>query len=97
VNLLPHLIRRDFGAAADVRGVFVTETDPKRMREVIFTRGIWDDAGSHPDSVKEKALAWVARFDAWLKDQARAHGFPVVALRKDAHDLGRILEALRLS
>ena len=97
VNLLPHLIRRDFGDSADIRTVFVTEAEPKRMREVIFTRGIWDDAGRYPDSVKEKELAWVMQVDAWLKDHAQAHGFPVVALRKDARDLGRILEALKLS
>lgn len=97
VNLLPHLIGRDFADAADVRCVFVTDAEPERMREVIFSRGIWDEAGRYPDSVKEKEFAWVVQFDAWLKEQALAHGFPVVALRKDAGDLGRILEALRLS
>ncbi|GAB2176265.1 hypothetical protein [Dongia sp. agr-C8] len=97
VNLLPHLIRRDLGAASDIRGVFVTDADPKRIRDVIFTRGIWDAAGRYPDSVKEKEFAWVLRYDAWLKDQAGAHGFPVVALDKDDQDLGRILGALQLS
>jgi 2-phosphoglycerate kinase len=97
VNLLPHLIRRDLGDAADVRGVFVTDAEPSRMRDVVFTRGIWDEAGRYPDSVKEKELAWVLRYDAWLREQALAHGFPVVALHKDDKDLGRILEALKLS
>jgi 2-phosphoglycerate kinase len=96
VNLLPHLIARDF-TAADVRSVFVTEARPERMRAVIFTRGIWDEAGRYPDSVKDKEFAWVLAYDAWLKDQARRHGFPVVALEKDDKDLGRILEALKLS
>jgi len=95
VNLLPHLITRD--APPDTRTLFVTDADPDRMREVVFTRGIWDEAGRYPDSVKEKEFAWVLQYDAWLKAQALAHGFPVVALRKDASDLGRILEALKLS
>jgi len=94
VNLLPALIRRDFGD--HVRAVFVTEADPARIREVIFTRGIWDDAGLYPDSVKERELAWITQYDAWLKAEALAHGFPVVALDKDARDLDRILEALKL-
>jgi 2-phosphoglycerate kinase len=97
VNLLPHLIARDFPGAADVRAVVVTETEPERMREVIFTRGIWDEAGRYPDSVKNKEFAWVLQLDAWFKDQALAHGFPVVALHKDDKDLGRILEALKIS
>jgi 2-phosphoglycerate kinase len=94
VNLLPALIRRDFDD--HVRAVFVTEADPARIREVIFTRGIWDDAGLYPDSVKERELAWITQYDAWLKAEALAHGFPVVALDKDARDLDRILEALKL-
>jgi 2-phosphoglycerate kinase len=97
VNLLPHLIARDFSGAADVRSVFVTDNRPERMREVVFTRGIWDEAGRYPDSVKEREFAWVVAYDAWLKTQALAHGFPVVALEKDDKDLGRILEALKRS
>ena len=97
VNLLPLLIARDLAGVADVRAVFATESRPERMREVIFTRGIWDEAGRYPDSVKEKELAWVLAYDAWLRDQAQAHGFPVVALSKDGDDLGRILQALKLS
>ena len=97
VNLLPHLIARDTPPDANVRAVFVTEADPGRMREVVFTRGIWDDAARYPDAVKEKELAWIMRFDTWLREQALAHGFPIVALSKDDRDLGRILEALKLS
>jgi 2-phosphoglycerate kinase len=96
VNLLPHLIARDV-AQGNVRTVFVTEADPGRLRAVIFTRGIWDDAGRYPDAAKEKELAWILRYDAWLREQALAHGFPVVALRKDDKDLGRILEAMKLA
>jgi 2-phosphoglycerate kinase len=97
VNLLPHLIARDFGGQADVRAVFVTEADPQRIRAVIFARGIWDEAGRYPDAVKEKELAWITSYDAWLKDQALEHGFPIAALAKDGSDLGRILEALKIS
>ena len=97
VNLLPHLVARDIPTGADMRTVFVTEADPGRMREVVFTRGIWDNAARYPDAVKEKELAWVLQYDAWLRAQALAHGFPVVALGKDGRDLGRILEALKLA
>jgi 2-phosphoglycerate kinase len=96
VNLLPHLIKRDFTGAGEVRTVFVTESDPARIRDVIFTRGIWDDAARYPDTVKAQELAWILRYDAWLREQALAHGFPVVALNKDGRDLGLILEALKL-
>ncbi|WP_395015988.1 hypothetical protein [Dongia sp.] len=95
VNLLPHLIRRDFGGGSDVLGIFVTDAEPARIRDVIFSRGIWDDAGRYPDSAKEKEFAWVLQYDAWLKAQAGIHGFPVVALDKDGKDLNRILGALK--
>ncbi len=97
VNLLPHLIARDIAADANVRAVLVTESEPSRMREVVFSRGVWDAADLIPDAVKEKELAWIMAFDAWLREQALAHGIPVVALGKDGRDLGRILEALKLA
>lgn len=97
VNLLPSLIARDIPPDAKVRTVFVTETDPGRMREVVFTRGVWDAADRYSDAAKEKELAWITQFDSWLRAQATAHGFPVVALRKDDTDLGRILDALKRS
>jgi 2-phosphoglycerate kinase len=97
VNLLPPLIARDIPPDAGVRTMFVTEADPRRMRETVFTRGLWDHAGRYSDAVKEKEFAWILRYDAWLKAQAEAHGFPVVALRKDGRDLERILEALGIS
>ncbi len=67
------------------------------MREVIFTRGVWDDAKRYTDAAKEKELTWIARYDAWIRDQATKHGFPIVALHKDEQDLARVLEALQLS
>lgn len=97
VNLLPHLIARDFPHDAGVRSVFVTESDPRRMRDVVFKRGVFDDASRTPDAAKEKELAWIMRYDAWLKGEALAHGFPLVALEKDGKDLGRILEALEIA
>ena len=97
VNLLPRLIARDFASDAGVKTVFVTEADPDRMRDVVFNRGVWDDARRTSDAAKEKELAWIRRFDAWVKAQALAHGFPVVALEKDGKDLGRILEALKIA
>jgi 2-phosphoglycerate kinase len=97
VNLLPHLIARDLPADANVRTVFVTEADPDRIRDVVFARGVWDDVNRTSDAAKEKELAWITRYDAWLRTEALAYGFPVVALDKDDRDLGRILEALKLS
>lgn len=96
VNLLPQLVTRDFGSDPSVSAVFVTDPDPARMREVLFTRGIWDSGAPTPDATKEKELAWILRYDAWLKSEALAHGFPVVALEKDGKDLARILSAFGL-
>ena len=97
VNLIPQLIAGEISRDADVRTVFVTDTDHGRMREVVFTRGVWDDAKRTSDAAKEKELTWITRYDAWIREQAAKHGFPVVALHKDDKDLARVLEALKLS
>lgn len=97
VNLLPHLIAGESPRDVDVGTVFVTESDPGRMREVIFTRGVWGDAKLYSDAAKEKEFTWITRYDLWLREEAAKHGFPVVALHKNDGDLARVLEALKLS
>jgi len=40
VNILPHLVARDFARAEQVRAVFLVDENEDRMREVIFNRGL---------------------------------------------------------
>lgn len=73
VAVLPHLVRRSYGQDKTIRPIFLTAEDPKRIRKIVFTRGLWDDAHKYPDSVKEKEVEWVLEFNRWLKKEAKKY------------------------
>lgn len=77
IAVLPHLVHRAYVKEKIVRPLFLTTDDPKRIRKIVFTRGLWDDAHKYPDSVKEKEVEWVLEFNRWLKKEAKKYGYPV--------------------
>ena len=91
VAILPHLVHRAYGKDKSVRPLLLTTEDPKRIRKIVFTRGLWDDAHTYPDSVKEKEVAWVLEFNCWLKKEARKYRYPTF----DVSEVKKIVAYLR--
>src|SRR3989344_6507086 len=58
VAILPRLVIKDFHNSPYVRAVFLVDEDADRMREVVFNCGLWDDARTYSDDVKEKEIEW---------------------------------------
>lgn len=83
VAILPHLVYKF--KKKGIKVLFLIDEDEKRIRQSIFTRGLWDDAHKYPDSVKEKEVEWVLAFNDFIKKEAKKHKFPVVSVgdRKD--------------
>lgn len=96
VNILPHLVAKDFGGNADVKAVFLVDEDADRMREVVFTRGLWDDAHTYSDSVKEKEVEWASLFSHKLKAEVEKYGYPWIEVKKNENDLQAVLKVLEL-
>lgn len=94
VNILPHLIAKDFSQNGDISAVFVVDHDIERMRKVIYERGLWDDADKYPDSLKEKEVEWVTLFNRHLEDAAKEHSYPLIEVHKNSDDAARIISAL---
>jgi 2-phosphoglycerate kinase len=86
VSILPELVWKEFGAA--IRMVVLIDTDLLRVRQTIFTRGIWDDANTYSDWVKEKELEWVELHNAWFREQAKKYPYPLF----EVGDRGQLLE-----
>lgn len=61
-----------------VKPVFLVDEDEERIRNIIYTRGLWDDADKYPDSVKEKEVEWVLEFNKWLKKECEKYSLPIV-------------------
>lgn len=98
VGMLPHLVARDFGddaEDAEIRTVFLVDDAPERVRDVVFTRGLWDDAHRYPDELKQKEVDWVLKFSHKIRDQAGKYGYPLVEVRKRKEDLAAVLAVLQ--
>jgi 2-phosphoglycerate kinase len=94
VNVLPHLVARDFSDNPDVRAVFLIDRDNERMRKVVYERGLWADANDYPDYVKEKEMEWATLFGERLEEVTKEHGFPLIEIHKTDNDVNQVLSAL---
>ncbi len=94
VNILPYLVSGDFKDNKSIKTIFLIDEDADRMREVIYNRGLWDDAKKYSDDVKEKEVEWASLFSHKLKAEAEKYGYPVVEVKKGVSDLETILRVL---
>ncbi|RJO59961.1 hypothetical protein C4544_06340 [candidate division WS5 bacterium] len=58
--------------------IFLVDSDRKRVRNTVYTRGLWDAADTYPDTVKDKEVDWVFEFNKMIMSEAKKYGFPVV-------------------
>lgn len=94
VGILPRLVARDYKDDLHVKTVFLVDEDADRMRDVVFTRGLWGDAHTYSDSVKEKEVEWALLFSHKLKTEAETYGYRLVEVTKNKNDLQAVLNAL---
>lgn len=97
VAVLPRLVKRDLAGDFRTKCVFLIDEDADRIRDVVFKRGLWDDASSYSDGVKEKEIDWVLRFSQELKEEAERYGYPCLEVQKQHEDIGMILTTLGLA
>lgn len=97
VDIAPSLIARDFKDNPHVKSVFLVDEDADRIRDIVFTRGVWDVANSYPDSVKEKEIEWVKIFSRKIQIEARQYGYPCIEVSKSDTDVAKVLMALKIS
>jgi len=95
VNILPHLVARDFMNDPQVEAVFLVDENVERIRRVIHTRGLAGAANSYSDDVKDKEVEWVTLFSRRLRADAAKYGYPLVEIRKSAADFDALLAVLR--
>lgn len=83
IAVLPELVSQDYSKNPDIQAVFLVDEDIKRVRHIIHTRGLWDDADKYPDSVKEKEVQWVMEFNKWLISECTKYNFPIIRRKDD--------------
>ena len=88
VNILPHLVHRDFAERSNIKTIFVKRSCAESIRKVIFERGI---CNTDSPKVKEKELEWVILFDENIQQQAAEYGFCLLEMHKNEDDFNDLL------
>lgn len=96
IAILPHLVARDFPHTPDIKTIFLTDRDPERIRQVVFTRGLWGDASSYSDEVKEKEVEWVLCIQEKIITTAQEYAFPCLEMTKEKRDFPALCKALEI-
>ena len=84
--VLPQQVSKLMEQEKGIKPVFLTDHNIDRLRDVIYTRGLWDAAFKYPDSVKEKELQWVVLFNTWIKKECDKYKIPTVEITIDSND-----------
>lgn len=79
IAILPELINK-LTTKEKIKPLFLTDENKERIRKVVFTRGLWDDADKYSDSLKEKEVEWVLEFNKFLKKEAKKYKLKIVEI-----------------
>lgn len=95
IAILPHLVaNQKWENKKDIKALFLIDEDEARIRNTIFTRGLWDEADKYSDDVKEKEVEWVLAFNAMIKEEADKYGFPVISVDRSDY-ISKIRDLLK--
>ncbi|KKR08262.1 MAG: hypothetical protein UT32_C0002G0025 [Parcubacteria group bacterium GW2011_GWC2_39_14] len=83
VAILPEYVSLVSKEVENIQPFFLYEERVERIREVIFTRGLWDEADKYSKELKEKEVEWVLLFNQFIKDEATKYGFPLIQYKDD--------------
>ncbi|MEI7719195.1 MAG: cytidylate kinase family protein [archaeon] len=72
--------------------LFLVDENIERIRKVIFSRGLWDDADKYPDSVKEKEVKWVLEFNKFIKKESKKYKLKTIEIKNQKDYLKEIKE-----
>jgi 2-phosphoglycerate kinase len=96
VNITPKIVKENLHDMPNVKILFLVDESEKRTRETVYRRGVWDDADTYPDHVKENEIKWVTLAMEQIKQDCKRLGLPCLSISKDDKDLEKALTLLKL-
>lgn len=75
IAILPKLVTSLDKEKYDIKPIFLVDENEDRIREIVYKRGIWDDADKYSDSVKEIEVQWAILFNQYIKSEAIKYGY----------------------
>lgn len=82
VGVVPEKVQECYAGRSDVKSVFLYDGDERRIRKVVYARGLWGDADTYSDAVKPIEVAWARLYGQQVRDSALRVGLPVLEVRQ---------------
>lgn len=95
VAILPRLVSELEMKNKKIKSVFLIDENVKRIRRIIFSRGLWDNAQKYSDKVKEREVEWVLEFNNYIVNEAKKYKLPVVSIGNRIDYIGKIKKIVR--
>lgn len=80
VAIIPSMIYRDFPDSDFIKPIFLLDSNKNRIKEVVYTRGLWAEAKKYSDDVKDLEVEWVLAFNDWLKAELKKYDYPTIEI-----------------
>lgn len=58
-----------------LKAIFIVQENKEVIRDIVYKRGVWDDAKKYSDKVKDFEVEWVVEFNNWLKSECKKFNF----------------------
>jgi len=82
IAVLPSLVYKNYKNNKLVKPIFLIDKNEDRIRKIIYTRGLWDDADKYSDDVKGVEVEWAIEFNKWLEKEVEKYKLPFVEIKK---------------
>ena len=89
VAVLPELVAK-IEDKSEIIPIFIIDRNRERIRNSIFTRGLWGGADTYPDEVKEIEIEWVLEFNKYIEKESLKYGFKIFEVKDRSKLLGEI-------
>lgn len=77
IAVIPEFVRKIDTIEHNIKPIFLVDKNRVRIRETVFTRGLWDDADTYSDDVKEIEVEWTMLFNEYIESEAQKYGYKV--------------------
>lgn len=75
IAITPEYLAKLKDSGLDFEYTFLYDEDVNRMKERIYSRGLYDDADKYPDYIKEIELQWVVMYNEYYKTECEKYKF----------------------
>lgn len=83
ISILPELVKKLETINCNIIPIFLIDEDEQRIREIVYKRGLWDDANTYADWVKEKEIIYLKKVNDYYLKGCRKHNLRYFIIDKN--------------